>query len=190
MSEANPMTHRLRNGIIALTAIALSVAIFFGLQFQSTSFSLEAQAKQSISPEIALSNGKPTITEFYADWCSSCQAMSKDLAELKRKYANSVNFVMLNVDNNKWLPEILRYRVDGIPHFVYFAANGEEIAQAVGEQPLAVIEANLSALLTNTALPYAAATGNTSHFEAPARITNTTPRSHSSQVRSSETSNS
>ena len=188
MSEAKSVT-QLRNWVIALTAIALSIAIFFGLQSQSTAFSLEAQAKQSLSPEIALSNGKPTITEFYADWCGSCQAMTKDLAQLKRKYADSVNFVMLNVDNNKWLPEVLRYRVDGIPHFVYFAANGEEIAQAVGEQPFAVMDANLSALVTHTALPYAAATGNSSPFEAPARIKNSDPRTHSSQVRSSENDN-
>jgi hypothetical protein len=45
--------------------------------------------------------------------------MAPDVGVLKKQYGESVNFVMLNIDNTKWLPEILNYRVDGIPHFVF-----------------------------------------------------------------------
>lgn len=174
---------RIRNLAVALAAIALSAAIFLGFQSHSNSTSLEAQAKQSTPLEVAFSNNKPTLTEFYANWCTSCQAMAPDLAQLKRKYADSVNFAMLNVDNSKWLPEILRYRVDGIPHFVFFAANGEEIAQVVGEQPLAVMEANLNALVADLPLPYAAASGETSRFSPPTTTGSADPRSHGAQVK-------
>ncbi|MEO1467086.1 MAG: thiol:disulfide interchange protein, partial [Cyanobacteria bacterium J06633_1] len=57
-----------------------------------------------------------------------------DLAQLKESYGDRVNFVMLNVDNTKWLPEMLRYRVDGIPHFLFMDVQGEAIAEAIGEQ--------------------------------------------------------
>jgi thiol-disulfide isomerase/thioredoxin len=182
MSEATN-ANRIRNIVIAFAAIALSAAIFLGFQAQSNSTSLEAQANQSTPLEIALSNGKPTLTEFYANWCTSCQAMANNLAQLKRKYTDSVNFVMLNVDNSKWLPEILRYRVDGIPQFVFFAANGEEIAQTVGEQPLVVMDANLNALVAKLPLPYAAATGETSRFRPPGNAASADPRSHGAQVK-------
>lgn len=182
MSEATK-ANRLRNIAIAFAAIALSAAIFLGFQAQSNSTSLEAQANQSTPLEVALSNGKPTLTEFYANWCTSCQAMSSNLAQLKQKYADSINFVMLNVDNSKWLPEILRYRVDGIPHFLFFAPNGEEIAQTIGEQPLAVLDANLQALVANLPIPYAAATGETSRFSHPASAASADPRSHGAQVK-------
>jgi thioredoxin-like negative regulator of GroEL len=109
--------------------------------------------------------------------------MASNLAELKQKYAGSVNFVMLNVDNTKWLPEILRYRVDGIPHFVFFAASGEDIAQAIGEQPLTVMDANLQALVAQLPLPHAAATGEISRFSHPARASTADPRSHGAQVK-------
>lgn len=170
---------KIRNLVIALIAIVLSTAIYFGFQTQGAATSLEAQVKQAIPIEVALANGKPTLTEFYANWCGSCQAMAKDLALIKQKYAQSVNFVMLNVDNNKWLPEVLKYRVDGIPHFVFFDARGTAIAQAIGEQPLPILEANLLALVQNTDLPYANRTGQTSLFEPKVTATeNSDPRRH------------
>lgn len=179
--------NRIRNLLIALAAISLSVAIFFGFQTQASSVSLEAQAEQSTSLTVALTNGKPTLTEFYANWCTSCQAMAPELAIIKEKYAKSVNFVMLNVDNNKWLPEILRYRVDGIPHFVFLNATGEALAQTLGEQPLSVMEANLDALVANQTLPYASSTGQISTFNAPVNAPSSSqsdPRSHGAQVKS------
>ena len=176
---------RVRNILIALAAIALSVTLFLGMQSSTSAVSLEAQAEKSIPLEVALGNGKPTLTEFYANWCTSCQAMAKDLAQIKKQYANSVNFVMLNVDNSKWLPEILRYRVDGIPHFVFFDRQGEAIAETIGEQPRPVMEANLNALVANLPLPYTYTTGQMSNFNAPvapSKAGQDDPRSHSSQV--------
>ncbi len=126
-SEATNGT-RIRNFLIALVAIALGVALFLGLKTETGFVSLEAQAAESTPLEVALSNGKPTFMEFYANWCTSCQAMAKDLGELKQQYATKANFVMLNVDNSKWLPEILDYRVDGIPHFVFLGTDGQAIA--------------------------------------------------------------
>ena len=178
--------NRVRNILIALAAIALSVSIFVGMQGKTSSVSLETQAEKSTPLEIALSNGKPTLAEFYANWCTSCQAMAKDLGELKQKYADSVNFVMLNVDSSKWLPEILRYRVDGIPHFVFFDPDGRAITQTIGEQPRSVLEADLEALVANLPLPYTYSTGQVSEFNTPAatpKDRQDNPRSHGSQVK-------
>ena len=178
--------NRLRNILIALAAIALSVAIFLGIQTESGVASLEVQAKNSTSLEVALSNNKPTLTEFYANWCTTCQSMAKDLGEMKKKYGDSVNFVMLNVDNSKWLPEILRYRVDGIPHFVFLNKDGEAIAETIGEQPRPVLEADLEALVADLPLPYVYSQGQVSQFQAPAAESKTSPddpRSHGAQVK-------
>lgn len=176
---------RIRNFSIALVAIALGVLLFLGLQTQTDTASLEAQAEASTPLEVALSNNKPTMMEFYANWCTSCQAMAKDLGELKEQYAESVNFVMLNVDNSKWLPELEKYRVDGIPHFVFFGKDGNAIAQAIGEQPRTVLQENLNALVANLPLPHIQGSGQMSNFQAPvsaAKASQDDPRSHGTQV--------
>lgn len=111
--------------------------------------------------------------------------MAPELNQLKQEFGDRINFVMLNVDNEKWLPEILSYRVDGIPHFVYINSEGKAIGQAIGEQPRSILESNLIALTENSVLPYAQGTaGQTSDFAAPLSQSEKAadPRGHSSQV--------
>ncbi|MBD0389041.1 MAG: thioredoxin family protein, partial [Nostoc sp. C3-bin3] len=117
-SESN-LGKRLRNFLVVMVAIALSVALVLGLRTETTSATLAKLTDTSIPLDVAVSNGKPSLVEFYADWCTVCQKMAPDIAQLETEYADKMNFVMLNVDNTKWLPEMLKYRVDGIPHFVF-----------------------------------------------------------------------
>ena len=174
----NALGRQLRNLLVVLSAIALSVILFLGVQQQTQTPSLDSLAADSIPLETAISNGKPTVMEFYANWCTSCQAMVTDMTALKQQYADQVNFVMLNVDNNKWLPELLRFRVDGIPHFVFLDSAGTTLASTIGQQPRTVLAQNLSALATQQPLPFQQAQGHTSTFTATFRGSNNDPRSH------------
>ncbi len=183
-SQPKALGTRWKNFLITLVAISLSVAIFLGLRTDLTSTSLPELAQTATPIDVALENGKPTLMEFYANWCTSCQAMAEDMAQLRQQYGDRVNFVMLNVDNSKWLPEVLEYRVDGIPHFVFLSQQGSAIAQTIGEIPHSVMAANLDALIAENPLPHATATGKTSAFETsiqPAKEQQINPRSHSSQ---------
>jgi thiol-disulfide isomerase/thioredoxin len=134
------------------------------LRTQTPEASLVKLDEASTPLELALTNGKPTLMEFYADWCTVCQKMAPDMQQLETQYADKVNFVMLNVDNNKWLPEMLKYRVDGIPHFVFLDKDAESIAQAIGDQSAYIMGSNLEALVAGSALPYAQASGQVSKF--------------------------
>ncbi len=183
--------NRLRNVIVAIAAALLGVVMFLGLRAEPSANVLDQLAKQSVPLDRAIVNGKPTVIEFYADWCTSCQAMASDLRALKQTYGDRVNFAMLNVDNTKWLPEVLSYRVDGIPHFVFLNAQGQELAQAIGEQPRSILDANLLALADGgDRLPYARISqGQTSDFDAPMTASSeqgqTDPRSHGAQAANS-----
>ncbi len=183
-SSSPPQTfvggQRLRNFLVVLAATLLSVAFFLGLQQQSLKPSLTTLATTATPLETALTNNKPTLVEFYANWCTSCQAMVTEMSHLKQDYGDQVNFVMLNVDNNKWLPEILRFGVDGIPHFVFLDRNSQALASVVGQQPFAVLANNLSALVADQSLPFQEASGQTSAFqpEAHRQQEDGDPRSH------------
>jgi thiol-disulfide isomerase/thioredoxin len=184
--QLKPATNNsVRNMVIAIAAVVLSVALFLGLQTETSGTSLESQVKQSTALDVALNNHKPTLTEFYADWCTSCQAMAGDLAQIKKSYGDRVNFVMLNVDNTKWLPEMLRYRVDGIPHFLLMNTQAEVVAEAIGEQPKRILEADLDALIANNPIPYANKQGQISPVERKVTVTDDTTdtRSHGAAVK-------
>ncbi len=179
-----------RNRLIAIAAIVLAVVFAISLKTQTNAASLPAMAKAAVPLEVALRSEKPTLMEFYADWCSSCQAMAPAMAQLKTDYGDRVNFVMLNVDNEKWLPEVVTYRVDGIPHFVYLQADNETVAQAIGEQPKSILEENLLALATGQPLPIAThqalSEGQTSAYKPPNAVTKPSsddPRAHGAAVK-------
>ncbi|NEQ35529.1 MAG: thioredoxin fold domain-containing protein [Okeania sp. SIO3I5] len=176
---------RWRNFIIVSVAIALSVTIFIGLRTETVSVSLNEMAETSTPLDIALTNNKPSIVEFYANWCTTCQAMAPELEEIRQQYAGNANFVMLNVDNSKWLPELVKYRVDGIPHFVFMDREGTEVGQTIGEVPKSVMAANIEALVAGSLLPYNGTVGQGSEFNAPVapiKASQADPRVHGSQV--------
>jgi len=176
---------RLKNLIIVLVAIALSVTIFLGLQKSSTSVSLNEMAESATPLDVALSNNKPSLVEFYANWCTTCQAMAPELEEIRQQYAQDANFVMLNVDNSKWLPELVKYRVDGIPHFVFLADDGAEVGQTIGEVPKSVMAANIEALIAGNSLAYDGQIGQGSQFKmptSPIKASQADPRVHGTQV--------
>ncbi len=172
---------QVRNLLIVLVAVALSVAVFLGFRTQQNTVSLSALAKASTPLERALTNQKPTLMEFYANWCTSCQAMAQDIYDLEQRYGEQLNVVMLNVDNPKWLPEMLHYRVDGIPHFIFLNPQGETIASAIGLQPRSILGANVSALVAGNPLPHAGTTGKVSLVETAAKPRPDDPRGHGGQ---------
>ncbi|MBE9158609.1 thioredoxin family protein [Nodosilinea sp. LEGE 06152] len=191
MSDNLPVTSdvapsRARNLVVAVAAVVLAAAMFLGIRTQSAVPSLSELAASAVPFEEAQTNGKPTLLEFYANWCTSCQAMAADMAELRESYGDRVNFVMLNIDNNKWLPEMLTYRVEGIPHFVYSGADGSPIAVAIGEQPRQILSENLDALIAQAPLPHQQNFGRLSAIEGDAvsrqSAVNDDPRAHGSAV--------
>ncbi len=183
-TESTTTGKRLRNFLIAVVAIILGVTLLLGIRSQTTTTSLAELDSKSTPLEVAMKNGKPSLVEFYANWCTVCQKMAPDIAQLKQDYSDRINFVMLNVDNTKWLPEMVKYQVDGIPHFVYLDNGGVTIAEAIGDQPRQIMTSNLDALANNSDLPYAQVSGQVSEFStrvAPVS-SQSDPRSHGSQV--------
>ena len=68
---------------------------------------LDQLARRSIPLNQALENGKPSLVEFYADWCEACKSMAPAMVALEKQHPE-INLVMLNVDNPTWQVELQR----------------------------------------------------------------------------------
>ena len=132
--------------IIFLIAVVIIFLILFrNLFFQST-YLLKSFGESSLEPEIAFKNNKPTFLEFYAEWCEVCKEMAPKVSEIKALYEKDINFVFLNVDNQKWDNYIRKFDVNGIPQINLFDEKGDLISTFIGKQKEIIIKESLDKL--------------------------------------------
>ena len=111
----------------------ISLLIFGNFFFKST-YLLKSFGELSVDPEIAFSNNKPTFLEFYAEWCEVCKEMAPQVSAFKDEYEKDINFVFLNVDNQKWGNYFQRFSVNGIPQVNLFDKEGNLVSTFIGKQ--------------------------------------------------------
>ena len=119
--------------VFFVTAGIISLILFNNSIFQST-YILKNLGELSVAPEIAFKNNKPTFLEFYAEWCEVCKEMAPKVSALKEEYEKDINFVFLNVDNQKWDNYIRKFGVNGIPQVNLFDRQGNLISTFIGKQ--------------------------------------------------------
>ena len=119
--------------VLLITLVIVSLILFRNIFFQST-YLLKSFGQLSLDPEIAFKNNKPTFLEFYAEWCEVCKEMAPKVSALKEEYEKEINFVFLNVDNQKWDNYIRKFEVNGIPQVNLFDKKGNLISTFIGKQ--------------------------------------------------------
>ena len=130
-----PFLNKNLRAIIAffIAASMISLILFNNVFFQST-YLLKSFGELSVDPEIAFTNNKPTFLEFYAEWCEVCKEMAPQVSAFKDEYEKDINFVFLNVDNQKWNNYIRKFDVNGIPQVNLFDKKGNLISTFIGKQ--------------------------------------------------------
>ena len=119
--------------VLLIIMVISAVILFRNHLFQST-YLLKSFGELSVDPEIAFKNNKPTFLEFYAEWCEVCKEMAPNVSSLKSEYEKDINFVFLNVDNQKWDNYIRKFGVNGIPQVNLFDKNGNLVSTLIGKQ--------------------------------------------------------
>jgi len=182
-SSSTTSLSAVQKGVLIACAVGLALVLFVLRNGLSAESPMDQLARRSLAPEVALSNQKPTILEFYADWCEACREMAPAMLETERRTQGQLDVVLINIDNPQWQDLIDRYEVNGIPQLNLFGADGALRGRSLGVRTPTQLKALSESLITSTALPEFAGIGNLSSLGsnippvAPA-VSSTGPRSH------------
>ena len=91
-----------------------------------------------------LKSDKPTIVDFWAEWCAPCRAISPIIEKLSEEYGDRVKIAKINIDDSPITPG--KYGVRSIPTVLAFR-DGQVIEQIQWARPRAVFDEMIKKLL-------------------------------------------
>ncbi|MBE9059925.1 thioredoxin domain-containing protein [cf. Phormidesmis sp. LEGE 11477] len=109
---------------------------------------LKSMATKAVPYDLALTSQKPTLIEFYADWCTTCQGMSSTVETLHERYGDRINFVMLDIDEPQWASQVETFGATGVPQFTLLDSHQQPIENWVGKVPKLVFSTVFDQLLS------------------------------------------
>lgn len=95
--------------------------------------------KENFKEEV-LEETKPTLVDFYADWCPPCQALHPIFEALAQKYETEVKFCRLNIGEVEEVAS--QYNVSTVPTIIFFK-KGKEIKKITGLVSQKELEKNI-----------------------------------------------
>lgn len=114
---------------------------------------LHALAASSPTPEVVAASDRPTVMEFFADWCGVCREGAAGLSELESRYGPDVNFVVVDASDEANAAMVDEWGVDGIPRLVLLDRKGQVLTNFIGKVPKEIIAEDIVAMLAGKPLP-------------------------------------
>ena len=68
---------------LAIGAVATTAFVFLASKSLNSDSALDRLRASATPLDVALSSGKPTVVEFYADWCEVCQELAPMTLEVR-----------------------------------------------------------------------------------------------------------
>ena len=131
------MRDQRRRAILAVASPLLGMAAFAYSRSSPADPVTVLRGMEGRSPALqaALESGRPTVVEFYAQWCKDCKAMATSVDRLERKFDSKVNFVVLDAEKDENAKLVGLFRVDAIPHFAFISPERKLLTTLTGLAP-------------------------------------------------------
>ena len=132
MQDVPPLLKRQQLALrTAVVVVAVGVSAWLSFP-RAPSRVLKWQAYTTEDLSAALASGRPTVLDFYADWCPPCRAMDRQVFS-RDEIADAMSaFNLIRVDATDQSDPLgieasQRFSIYGLPTMVFFDANGEEV---------------------------------------------------------------
>ncbi|RHX83753.1 tetratricopeptide repeat protein [Leptospira stimsonii] len=111
----------------------LSICILLTVLFHSP-LGAEIQWEKSVKTafEKAKANGKPIFIDVYADWCTYCKTLKKEIYPKKEVQNELSKFVTLSLDGDTFPNLKRKYGIEGYPSMLFLDQNGSLIDKITG----------------------------------------------------------
>jgi thioredoxin-related protein len=120
------------------TALLLSILFLFGCTAvdQPVAESNIAWIKDfDVALDIAKSESKPILIDFYTDWCGWCKKLDKDTYGNAQVQQELEQFVCVKIDAEKNKDLSRKYKISGFPSTAFLKSDGQLIEVVPGYRP-------------------------------------------------------